>query len=156
MYTKQDRNEITDQLKRRRICVWFLAALPALGILINLIFLHKEWLTYLLFVLGGFILVFGLDFFVKPVKKYAIYLDLALNGRKREAGMTFLHFDDDIAVRDGVKVYPLMMSAGNPENEKDDRLFYFDALVPRPDWKSGDLLDITYHDKFIVSWKNAV
>ena len=156
MYSEQDLSVVRLQLKRRRLLVWLPAAVAAAGILLNVLFLRTEWLTYLLFVVSGFILVFGLDFFVKPVKKYAEFIDLALHGRSRESEAVFCRFDEDVAERDGVKVFPLIMSAGDPENEKDDRLYYYDALLDRPGWKAGDRLLITYHDKFIVFWKKTV
>ena len=50
-------------------------------------------------------------------------------------------------LRDGVKYYPMMISVGDMENPEDDRLFYFDANLPRPDWKTGEMLTVTAHDK---------
>ena len=60
---------------------------------------------------------------------------------------------EEIAVdRDGVKYYPMMLSVGNMDDPEDDRLFYYDANLPRPDWKCGEMLTVTAHDKALGAW----
>ena len=41
------------------------------------------------------------------------------------------------------------------ENPEDDRLFYYDANLPRPDWKIGEMLTVTAHDKSLGAWERA-
>ena len=48
-----------------------------------------------------------------------------------------------------------MINVGVMEDEKDDRLFYYDANLPRPDWQAGETLTITAHDKSVGAWERA-
>ena len=40
-----------------------------------------------------------------------------------------------------------MLSVGNMDDPEDDRLFYYDANLPLPDWQHGDMLIVTAHDR---------
>ena len=52
---------------------------------------------------------------------------------------------------DGTKA-ALTVNVGNMESEEDDRLFYYDANLPRPDWRRGEMLTVTAHDKAMGAW----
>lgn len=56
--------------------------------------------------------------------------------------------------REGIQVYPMILSEGDPKNEKDDRLLYMDARVEHPSWQCGDRLLVTVHDRFLIDWKS--
>lgn len=155
MYTKANLDSMNQQLKKRRAAVLCIAAVPCILLILNLLIFRFPFLTYLLFCIAGCILIFGLDFFVKPVKKYTSYIDQALNGRNHDAELIFLRFEDETVEREGVTVWPVMFSAGNPKDEKDDRLYYFDARIEKPLWKPEETVHFTFHDKYISSWSYA-
>ena len=67
----------------------------------------------------------------------------------------FKEMETQIVMRDGVQYYPMMISVGDMEDPEDDRLFYYDAYLPRPDWKPGELLTLTAHDKALGAWTRA-
>ena len=55
--------------------------------------------------------------------------------------------------REGVSYYPMTLNVGNMEEPGDDRLFYFDANLTRPDWQPGERIAVTAHDKAVGAWE---
>ena len=70
----------------------------------------------------------------------------------RELTGAFKEMEEGTVVRDGVRYYPVLLNVGNMEGEEDDRLFYYDANLPRPDWRRGEMLTVTAHDKAMGAW----
>lgn len=155
MYSENDLTMIKNQLKKRRLGIWIPCAALLSFIVLNAIFIKKEWLTYLIFIIAGCFTVFGLDFIVMPVKKYARYLNNALHGRTRTLNCIYKSTDADVDVKEGIRCRAVTVSEGDVKNEKDDRLLYLDVLAAEPDWQEGDKLNLTTHDKYIVDWKKA-
>ena len=49
----------------------------------------------------------------------------------------------------------MTLNGGDMESQEDDRLFYYDANLPRPDWKRGEQITVTAHDKALGAWTRA-
>ena len=154
MYTEQDYQDISSQLRRRWIALIIPAALLLGGVVVSFIF-RVKWLTEALSILlgAGFIFFYGM--FISPVNAYRKHLDEVLHGRVRQTTGSFKEMEEQTVMRDGVCYYPMMLSVGDPNDPEDDRLFYFDANLPRPDWKFGDMLTVTAHDKALGAWSRA-
>ncbi len=151
MYTEQDYQDIQAQYKRRLLTVVIPAAVLAAGAILCLdrrLILPGAALT----LVCGVMCIFCLEMLVLPVKRYRQHLDNVLHGKVRTTTGTFKEMEEKAVPREGVKYYPLMLSVGNPQNPEDDRLFYYDANLPRPDWKEGETLTVTAHDKAIGAW----
>ncbi len=154
MYTEQDYKDICDQLKRR----WLALGVPALAVLAAVIVsfaFRIRWLTTTLSLILGAFCIFSYGMLLSPVIAYRRHLDEVLHGRVRSMTGAFKEMEAQPVMRDGVKYYPLMLSAGDMENPEDDRLFYYDANLPRPDWKTGEMLKVTAHDKALGAWERA-
>lgn len=154
MYTEQDFQDIQNQLKQR----WIAVGIPCLILLAAVIasfVLRIKWLTVALsLVLGaGFIFLHGM--LISPVAAYRSHLDNVLHGKTRSTTGAFKEMEEQSVMRDGVKFYPLMISVGDMNDPEDDRLFYYDANLPRPDWKYGEMLTLTAHDKALGVWTRA-
>ena len=154
LYTEQDFQDIGAQVKRRTLLIAIPAALLLAGIIVSFI-LRIRWLTTgLSLVLGaGFIFCYGL--LLAPVLAYRRHLDEVLHGRVRTTTGAFKEMEETAVMREGVKYYPMMLSVGDMDNPEDDRLFYYDANLPRPDWQIGDMLTVTAHDKALGAWVKA-
>ena len=151
MYTEQDYQDIQAQYKRRLLTVVIPAAVLAAGAILCLdrrLILPGAALT----LICGVMCIFCLEMLVLPVKRYRQHLDNVLHGKTRTTTGTFKEMEEKAVPREGVKFYPLMLSVGNPQNPEDDRLFYYDANLPRPDWQEGETLTVTAHDKAIGAW----
>ena len=154
MYTEQDYADISNQLKSR----WTALGIPALALLAAVVasfVLRIRWLTIGLSLVLGVFCIFSYGMLLSPVIAYRRHLDEVLHGRVRSTTGAFKEMEAQTVMRDGVKYYPVMISVGDMENPEDDRLFYYDANLPRPDWKVGEMLTVTAHDKALGAWVKA-
>ena len=51
--------------------------------------------------------------------------------------------------------YPVTLNVGDQGREEDDRLFYMDANLPRPDWQAGETLTLTFYDNRVTAWRRG-
>ena len=154
MYTEQDYTDICNQLKRRWLALGFPAAVLFVAVIVSFVFRIK-WLTIALSVALGAFCIFSYGMLLSPVIAYRRHLDEVLHGKVRSTTGAFKEMESQPVMRDGVKYYPMMISVGDMENPEDDRLFYYDANLPRPDWKTGETLTVTAHDKSMGAWVRA-
>ena len=154
MYTEQDYTDICNQLKRRWLALGIPAAVLFVAVIVSFVFRIK-WLTIALSVALGAFCIFSYGMLLSPVIAYRRHLDEVLHGKVRNTTGAFKEMESQPVMRDGVKYYPMMISVGDMENPEDDRLFYYDANLPRPDWKTGETLTVTAHDKSMGAWVRA-
>ena len=154
MYTEQDYADICSQLKRRWIALGIPSALLLGAVIVSFIFRIK-WLTIALSILLGAGCIFCFGMLLSPVIAYKKHLDEVLHGKVRSTTGAFKEMEAQIVMRDGVQYDPMMISVGDMEDPEDDRLFYYDANLPRPDWKTGEMLTVTAHDKALGAWARA-
>lgn len=154
MYTEQDFEDIRAQARRRAIALSLPAVLLLAGIIVSFIY-RVRWLTMGLTILLGAFAIFAYGLLLYPVIAYSRHLDDVLHGRVRSLTGTFKEMEEGAVIREGVYYYPMMLSVGDMENPEDDRLFYYDANLPRPDWKKGETLTVTAHDKALGAWTRA-
>ena len=153
MYTNESYQQNRDQLRSRTIA----CGLPLLALFILMLvsfFLRwPEAVTVILCVLAcsGAILLNGM--LLSPIRAYGKHIAHALNGRTRQLQGVFVSMEDEAVGRDGVMFYPFVINVGDKGEEEDDRLYYMDANLPRPEWKQGDMLEITSYDNRVTSWK---
>ncbi|MBR1584053.1 MAG: hypothetical protein IJ662_00765 [Clostridia bacterium] len=154
LYTEQDYQDISNQMKKRWIALLIPAAVLLAAVIVSFVYRMKEVTMALTVALGaGFIFCYGL--FLAPVIAYRHHLDDVLHGRVRKTTGAFKEMEEESVLRDGVRYYPMMINVGNMGEEEDDRLFYYDANLPRPDWQVGEMLTVTAHDKALGAWEKA-
>ena len=151
LYTQRDLADIRKEIRKRALLL-SVPALLMLGGVAALFILRLEALTIALTCLLGVYAVFVYGMLLSPVVCYERHLDEVLNGRVRELTGAFKEMEEGTVVRDGVRYYPVLLNVGNMESEEDDRLFYYDANLPRPDWRRGEMLTVTAHDKAMGAW----
>ncbi len=154
MYTEQDYTEIRGQIRRRSLALGIPAVVLLAGVIVSFV-CRIKWLTMGLSVLLGAFCIFGYGMLLYPVTAYGRHLDEVLHGRGRSTTGAFKEMEEQAVLREGVRYYPMMISVGDMENPEDDRLFYYDANLPRPDWKVGEMLTVTAHDKALGAWVKA-
>lgn len=154
MYTENDLNAIASQLRRRLYVMSVPAVLLLAGLVVSLLpSVRLQWLTIALTIALGLLCIMGGGLFIAPLSAYRRHINNALHGRTHQVEVLFKSLKQDPCLKEGVTFYPMMVSEGDLQNEKDDRLFYFDAEKPLPQFEPGDKLLLTYHDKFIVDIK---
>ena len=149
MYTQQDLEQILAQKKKR----WLLLAIPEailIAVLVYSLVIRVEWLTTLTWCLAGGLLIFVYDLTIKPLTCYARHLQGVLQGRTRTLDGIFKRVDAQPSMVDGVSYHGVIVSAGDPADEEDDRLFYFDQEKTFPGLNQGDRVRVIYHDRAIA------
>ncbi|MBQ4640771.1 MAG: hypothetical protein IJB69_09700 [Clostridia bacterium] len=152
MYTKQDFDDLTAQLKKRRLVLSVPCVLLLGGIVFSLC-IRLMWLTITLTILLGIVAIFGHTMFLSPVSVYRRHVDHALYGRVRKTEGCLKEMEENAVWRDGLMLVPLIINIGDMKNEEDDRLFYFDGRRPHPGWEMGQQLCLTSYDKLITAWE---
>ena len=154
MYTEQDYADICAQFKQRRLLLAIPAAVLLAGVIVSFVF-RVRWITTALSLVLGAGIIFCEGLLLSPLRAYRRHLNNVLHGRTRTTTGAFKEMEEVAVDRDGVKYYPMMLSVGNMDDPEDDRLFYYDANLPRPDWKCGEMLTVTAHDKALGAWARA-
>lgn len=150
MYTQQDLDELLAQKKRR----WLMLAIPEIamlaGVVVSLV-VRIEWLTTLFTCLMGALFIFCYDLLLKPLRCYEKHLRGVLEGRTRTLEGTFKRMETEDSLVEGVNYRGMIVSAGDPKDEEDDRLFYYDLQKPLPQLTEGERVRVVYHDREIAS-----
>lgn len=154
MYEEKDLQEVRKQRGRRWLAVAIPAALLAAVMVVSLV-IRVEWLTSAATIAAGVVLIAGYDLFIRPLSCYATHVDNMLHGRTREIELPFAGISEDISVVDGVRYHALTCADLDAKGKPCDRLFYFDAEKPLPDFKEGEMIRIVYHDKEIAAISRA-
>ena len=154
MYTEADFQEITQQKNKRMLLFFIPAALLLAGVVVSFIF-RVKYLTMGLTVLLGAYAIFFWEMSIAPLIAYQRHIDTALRGRTRSLTGAFKEIETTDVVREGVRYFPMLLNVGDMNDPEDDRLFYYDRNLPVPDWKTGDKLTVTAHDKAMTAWKYA-
>ncbi|NLJ64909.1 MAG: hypothetical protein GX337_05890 [Christensenellaceae bacterium] len=152
MYNENILNSINKQLKKR-IALCALLYIAILGLLIYSTITRKEWFSYIFAILLLFSIIFTLGMFVSPIYSYKKFLLNMLYGKNRTMHGVFKGFIDSPAKREGVIFIPYYINIGDVDEEEDDRLLYYDANLELPDWKEGDKLSVTSHDRSTLKWE---
>ncbi len=150
MYDENDLSKAAAAAKRARI----LMLAPA-GLLIALAIwtfvVRIKWLTILLTALAGCWMIFVYHMKLVPQRAYQEHIRSALRAPKKEAEGRYLRMEATPVERNNVMYYAFYLNVGEKLDPEDDRLFYYDALKPLPDWRDGDRLHVTSYDKFVSS-----
>lgn len=154
MYTESSLKDINQQFSRRLAAFAIPAAVLVAAIVVSLVYRH-ELATELLFIALGALAIFAWGMFLSPVHAYRKHIKSLLRGRNRTNTGAFKGFETQTVDKDGVHFVPFMINVGETGDERDDRLFYFDANLPLPDWQAGEMITITSQDRAVVTWERA-
>ena len=152
MYTKQDFDDLTAQLKKRRLVLSVPCVLLLGGIVFSLC-IRLMWLTITLTILLGIVAIFGHTMFLSPVSVYRRHVDHALYGRVRKTEGCLKEMEENAVWRDGLMLVPLIINIGDMKNEEDDRLFYYDVYKELPKIAIGSPVTVLSNDKMVASIK---
>lgn len=152
VYTLQDLEQINAQ-KKKRLFVLMLPCLLLLAVLVYSLTIRVQWLTTVVTILLGVVLIFGYTVFLSPLICYARHLNHALHGKTRKTSGYLKEVEEEAVYREGLQVKPMMISIDRIESEEDDRLFYWDANLPLPPWQLGQKITLTSYDKLVTDWE---
>jgi len=159
MYREDELTAIREQQKKR----WMTALIPCALLLITIIIAftirgpksENDRLAMIIVIvctiLMGGLLIFTWALKIKPLRCYEKHINNLLHGRTHEFDEgTYSHMDSDISLVDGVEYYALYLTTFDEKKKKTyERLFYYDALKPKPEFAEGQPVHVVYHDKEI-------
>ncbi|MBQ7848819.1 MAG: hypothetical protein IJ343_03770 [Clostridia bacterium] len=149
VFSEQDLTSLNAQINRR----WGLIAIPCVLLLATLIaslIVRIEWITVACTILIGVILIAAGDLAIKPLSCYRRLLRNVLYGRVHEATLPFVAISEDINMVDGVPCRALTCTDYDGKNRPYERLFYFVALKPTPDFREGERVLVRHHDLIVA------
>ncbi|MBQ8653583.1 MAG: hypothetical protein IJ507_01490 [Clostridia bacterium] len=150
MYTEQDLIAIRAQQKKR----WLTLAVPCMVLLCGLIaslVVRVEWLTSLITIIIGVILIAGYDLFIRPLHRYDVFLRNALHGLVRETQCEYHSITRTEERVEGVLCRTMTVIEYEDDGQPYERIFYFDALKPFPQLEQGQKLRVRFHDRSVVA-----
>ena len=97
---------------------------------------------------GVWILLHGLR--LGPHLAYRRFLRELQSGLSREEDGVVIRFDTDTTFREGLNFYQLVINVGDLKDEKDERLLYWDAALPRPALEKGARVRAKVHGNDLI------
>ncbi len=177
MYQESELTETLAQLRRRRLLVW-LPAVVLLGLAGAAVALRmglqadtvkalhdgptmgaiRTWeiVACAAAALAAVWLIFGLDMFCGPLKRYAVMLDGVLHGRNHTTRGAWCGVTGDLSEVEGVTCRPVGLKVTDDKGRDYERLFYWDSEKPLPSFDVGETVEIVSHGKQVVSAARAV
>ena len=153
MYQQKDYDENRQQLRARSLALGIpMAALFVLAV-VAFVLRWPQIITMVLCFCVCAIGIFGYTMLISPVRAYGEHIDHALHGRTRQVTGVFVSMEEKPVSRDHLEFFPFTINVGEHGRTEDDRLFYMDANLPRPDWQEGDMLTITSYDNRVTDWQ---
>ena len=152
MYRQEDFVDICAQLRKRRIAVYAAAALILVLSLVSFALRWPQGLTAALTAAAVCLFVFCYFMLIAPVKAYRSHIEHALHGHTHDTQGQFTDMDQDAVLRDGLRLYAMHINVGAGIRDDGSRLFYYDANLPRPDFRAGEMLLLTSYDNRVVRW----
>ena len=152
MYDNNDFIAAQQAAKKAKLLM-LLPAILLFGVTIWSFVVRIKWLTILLSSLTGCWIIFVHQMLYVPKKAYREHVRSALHVSRKECDGHYLRMENTPVERNNVMFYAFYLNVGEKQDPEDDRLFYFDAHKPLPDWHTGDMLHIVSYDKFVSAYK---
>ncbi len=150
MYTEADFESAAKESGKRLFLIILLAA-AFLALMIVFDILRIQPLAMASAAVGFCVCYFLSNFKVAPWVRYNRFMRELKTGTRKTQTSEFVMVSGETRLHDGVEVYEFITRVG-PE-EKDERLFYWDADKKLPDFKEGDMLEIVSFANFVTDIK---
>lgn len=102
---------------------------------------------------GGYLFLRGMK--LSPLLCYRRYLREISHGLSHEEEGAVVRFSQQAAFRDGLDFYQLVVNVGDPKDEKDERILYWDASLPRPELAAGERVRVLVHGNELLALGRA-
>lgn len=152
MYTKEYIFSIKKQLKNRVLLLLILQFFP-LASCIAFTLMRNELFTITSSVLFFFVLILVMHNFILPLKQYYKFLKLSENNKFSVIRGKIKTISAERNCIEGVFFTPIILNVGNINDSEDDRLIYFDANLPEPDWNKSYTYDFKLNDKRVIDYR---
>lgn len=151
-YSEQDLRDNAAQMRR----VLWQTGIPSLALLAALIatlVARMQWLTVLITVLWGGLILLLWEMKISPVRAYRKHLNGVFTGLRRSAEGRVVSLSEEAAYQDGVLFDNLIINNDPKMNPEGERLFYVDRCKQRPPLVPGDFVRVTANGKYMTAWE---
>lgn len=155
--------------KKRLLVSWFVIFAVYLGVMGALIGVNiyrvnvfrdrstQVWMTAFAIVLTILFVCYTMFFFsikFRLTRKYVRMLKDMATGLKDETFVTFLEYDDNISMKDGVYFYTMVVNA-KPLKREDitERRVLVEHTIDKPPLENGQKMKIVTHANILMSYK---
>ena len=156
MYTKECLMVANKQLSKRRLIVF----IPVIiGIIASILYFvvgqiersqNSWWIATIIFILSGAVFIFFFSTYVLPMQQYRNHIREMQQCKAKETNGVYKSFSTQISHKDGLDYYALKINVGEKDDAEDDRLFYYDCLLPKITIEFGkNVLVKSYENKVI-------
>ena len=152
IYTEADVQAINHQVKRGLTVMGLSAAVAVVATVITLVY-RVQWLTIAITLFWGSLTIFFWSMKMTPPLSYRRHLKEIHQGLSRQTLGQVVQLSEDLTHREGIDFYALIINIGEEDDPEDERLFYWDAQKPRPDFAPGDRLEIISHGNDIIGMR---
>ena len=154
LYSENDVNRISAQLKKRYTVIGAVLALLLVLIVISLLF-RIEWLTMVTVFLFGSFAVFSIELFCLPLHRYRKLLTSALTGRTHAGAFEYKETESDTSMVDGVSCRGMIFLGEPDKHGSREQRFYWDEEQPLPGFQAGEQITLKYTGKNIIGWEKS-
>jgi len=96
------------------------------------------------------ILLWGMK--ISPIRLMRRYLYEIHSGLTKHTSGRVVFFSEDITPREGIECFQVILNVGEKDDPKDERLFYWNASMKRPQCEKGGVVSITSHGNDIIGF----
>lgn len=160
LYTENILNGLRRQIHRRFLFLLSLFIIFSLIFACILIFMddHKlnrpELLSTLVLILFLSVLIFLYENMIRPLRDYARHVETSIHGRSHQVTVLFDHQNNEESKVDGVLFFDLIFLGEADKHGDRERLFYWDAEIPVPEFSPGQEVTLLYYDHFITAYQD--
>ena len=151
-YSEQDLRQNAAQMRRVLLGI----AMPSLLLLAALVaslMARTQWLTVVITILWGGLLLFYGEMKIAPVRAYRKHLSEILSGLRRTAQGKVVTFSEQGTYKDGVFFDTLIINGDPQMDPEGERLFYVDRCKERPPLAIGDFVRVTANGNYVTAWE---
>ncbi len=163
MYSVEDFNEVSKQLKNRWRVFWSIIAFGVAGVVVSFLLRYgaltntqSEIVTDIFSLVAAFAAICYFGLWITPVRRYRKFLYNLLNGRTREAEGYVTEIEDKAITVDGVQCVAFMINIGENQEKRraeDDRLYSYDSNLGDVPFSVGEKVHIVSSDKMVASYQ---
>jgi hypothetical protein len=151
-YSDEDLRQNAAQMRRTLRNIG-LPSLPFLAALVASLVTRTQWLTALITVGWGAMLVFLWEMKIAPVRAYRKHLLAVLSGLRRTAEGKVVSLSEEGTYKDGVFFDILILNGDSRMDPEGERLFYVDRCKERPPLVPGDFVRVTANGNYVTAWE---
>ena len=152
LYSEQDLQKISGQLKKRFLAIGCILAVILAVFVVSMI-IRMEWLSIVMFILFFAVAVFVVEMFCLPLHRYKKLIASALTGRTHTETLEYEKTEEDSSVVDGVRCRGMIFLGSPDKHGAREQRFYWDEELPLPAFTPGDQITIKYTGRNIIGYE---